>query len=280
MPEPVTAEYFTSRGVDSATAAVYATQRNQMLGRTAQPTASASPSAEPSVTRLPPPVPQPSPTTAPTDAQRAAAEIEAIQRDRMDGKISDHEYRTIYGPKVLKLSGIADSVDAYKRASPGEQAALRAQWDADATQEKLEHMVDAALQPAKAPYEYNLGGESTDPAIDSDVRGAMFSLGLPREMGGTIAKQLNDTAKTLTTASAAKVEQYLAEQDDTVRRMFGASYDAKSQLIGALVREAAERSPALKALLSNHPEVFSHWTVVTSLARFAESRARNSNGRK
>src|SRR5579862_8003731 len=151
------ASFFTARGADAQTAAALAAQHNALAGvRSADAPNAPLPPPAPLPQRLAQPKLAPSPVSGPTDGERASAEIAQIRQDRIDGKIDDYSWRTLYEPKLMQLSGISDSLNAYERGGPGDKARLQATWQADSVQQSFEDSIDASMVPAASPYEYNL----------------------------------------------------------------------------------------------------------------------------
>lgn len=278
MPEAITPEFFTARGLDRATAERFAAEhrmrgnaRGGMGPGTIQADAPASPAAQP-FTRLPPPTPKPTPTAPPSDAVRARAEIAQIMRDRADDKISDRDWKESYERKVMELGGIASSVDAYESAPPGEQNAQRHQWDEDEVQAKFEEAIEAEMTPARSPSDYNIplpeDADEQTLEIDRSFRQAMHTAGVPRELGNRMAESVTDTARELDQATDR--DAVIEGHEAALRARWGATFDAKLGLVRDFLRGEFTRSPVLRQWFDQHPEIFGAPATVTYLLHLAE----------
>ena len=152
MSEPISTEFFTSRGADLATAAALAADHNRQAGIHTEAEPPQVSTTRP--VRLAPPKPNATPLTPPSDAQRAQAEMDQIRRDRAEGKISDHQWRKVYERKYHELAGIASSVDAYQQGSSADKSRLRNEWDTDQVEQALESSIDAGTTPPRSPSDY------------------------------------------------------------------------------------------------------------------------------
>jgi hypothetical protein len=279
MPDTVTAEFFTSRGLDAATAERFAAEHN--AGQVAAPTPRVrSEDIAPASSRLAPPVPNPSAIVAPSDVERAQAEIDSIRQRRMNGEISDRDWRKTYEAKVMSLSGIASSEEAYRSASPGEKNALRAQWDADATQSAMEQSIDGDMRPATGPWDYTLPApDNMTPEqlqMDTDFRQAMHSAGIPREFGNALGQSVNTTAEEfLAAANDPESVQALSDRNtQRLREYWGPRFDANVQAVREYLLDHTKASPKLRELVANHSELFEGLDTMIYLHRLAESSRR------
>jgi hypothetical protein len=280
MPTPITADLFIGRGASPEQAAVLAADHNRAAGiRTEEPSPTSGYTAAPA--RLAPPTPNPSPIAAPTDAQRAASEMDQIRRDRADGKISDHQWRTTFERKYHELAGIASTVDGYLQGTDADRSRIRNEWAADEVQQAMERSIDQGMKPAASPSDYLTSIAPSTPeeaAIDTEFRHAMFDAAVPREMGNALSADVDDTARVLSGASPEQTEAYMAAQESAMRRLWGSQTEAKIALAREYLAEHMGRSPMLRGLLEQHPELFSSWRTVAALARLAESRRRTGRG--
>ena len=270
MPEPISAVFFQERGVDAATAAAMAHQFNGLSS--ARPETEPLPPSLPAPARMAPPVPAPqrmaSPKLTPTaltpasDAQRAQEEMNDIQRRRASGEISDYEWRNGVEHKYFELAGIAPSLDAYERATPPEQAGLRAKFEADSVQAKFEQSIEASMAPARSPADYDLplppNADAETLAVDTQFREAMHAAGIPREAGNALGASVSRTAEQFLTvvdnpeAMASMVESHTKD----LMVYWGGQFEPNVRLVRDYLFEHSKDSPHLRSLVQDHAELF------------------------
>lgn len=274
MPTPIKPEAFIARGASAEQAQAMAAEHNSMAGIRAD-----SSPASPFTPAAPRPVAPPS-LPAGMTADQARTEIDSIRARRSSGEIDDRAWRKQYEPRILELSGTAQSLKDYRAASGADKSTMIAEMDAGQTQAAFEASVDA-MEPVKSPSDYIMPSEATTPEaikVDSDMRQAMFQAGIPREMGNNLATEVEATARALQ-GDDAQVLEYMDRQEATLRRMFGTQYDARIELARSFLSEQSAKSPTLATLLANKPQLFGSWQVVRALSQIAESRRRSkANG--
>jgi hypothetical protein len=260
MPEQFTAKFFTQHGVDAATATRFAAESNQsagVQGTDAPLPVAAQPSGQPQGARLNP-------------MHEAKVAASAAEFRRLDPSLTDATARSLALQEFQINSG-----------SGIERPAIFNQLENQRIEEAFAASIDAGMQPATAPFQYNTGPSPTDEqsaAVDADLRQAMFQSGLSIEIGNRLAQTVTETAGALDGASTEKIESYMGEQERMLRSMWGSSYDAKLAATRDFLRKAGENSPALRALVDSRPEVFSSWQTVAALARVAEHQQRIGAG--
>lgn len=148
--------------------------------------------------------------------------------------------------------------------------------------EAFDASIAGSMEPASAPYQYITGIDASDAdgaAVDTDLRQAMFSAGLSVETGNRLAQTINETACELLNASPEHIDSYMQTQERMLRSTWGSSYDARLATTREFIRQAGEHSPALRALVENHPELFASWQTVTAIERVAEHQQRRLRGK-
>jgi len=278
MPTPMTPDAFIARGVPADQAKAFAEQHNSIAGIRV-PESSVQPA----------PVTAPAPKSAATPTapsgmtpEAARAEIDALRARRASGEMLDWEWRTKAEPRILELAGLTEPLRAL-RADPVARAVESAEFEASQVQDAMATSVDSGMKPASSPADYVFPEHDGSPEgaeVDRQFREAMHGAGLPREMGNSIAADVDATARALLDATEAQTDAFMAEQDRTLKRMFGAQYDARVANVREFLREQGERSPALRVLLEQHPELLSGWRTVFALAQLTESRRRTGGARR
>jgi hypothetical protein len=283
MPQALTAEYFTSRGVDAASASRFANEHNQAAGIRTEPVAAPVPSQPPpqAPTRLSAPVPSPSPQVAPTDAQRAQAEIDDILGRRMRGEIDDYSWRTVWEPKRLQLAGIASSIAGYEAASPGDKNAQRLAWDADGVEQAFHASIDALPAPRSAseyqlPFSPNPTAEEAQ--VEEQFRSAMHTAAIPAAIGNHLGESVNDTAHELFIALESggdEAADKIVERDTrALQERWGSAFERNVQTVRAYLLEQGQRNPDLRGLLTEHPMLFGSVASMGYLLQLAQSQQR------
>jgi len=255
MTTPITADYFASHGVDATTAAELARQHNALAGSGSAATPPPDTGAPPTVRSAPPPSLNPAHQGA---IDKRVAELKALNIDEATAR------------------QVAAEEARYARGSGVDRAAMLSELEHGRTEDAIRDSISAGMEPPRAPHEYVLPpSEGEDgAAIDRSVREAMFAAGVPREIGNGIARDMERTATALLSASPAQVEQYMADQDAALHRVWGADYDRRLAMTRDFLRSEGERSPVLKSLVGENPELFASWEVVTAIARVAEHQQR------
>jgi hypothetical protein len=274
MPEPLTAEYFTARGVDATTAQQYATQHNFAAGLRESDAPTPPPAVAPP--RLAPAVPKPAPV-APTDAQRAEAEMAQLRRDRMDGKIGQEEYLRRYH----EVGGIAPSIEAYKSASVGDKNGQRATWADDDAQQQFERSLDAA-PAAGSPWEYSIPAPANmtdgEAAANKMLREGLHGMAVPRELGSHIGESIYQTDYELGAAKRAADPQAYARMvegyEAGLRARWGDDFDRRVGVVDAFLEGEAKRSPSVRLLLDKAPELLMSPDTMHYIYLVTQQRAR------
>ena len=93
----------------------------------------------------------------------------------------------------------------------------------------------------------------------------MFDAAIPRELGASLAAEVSATAATLLDASDEQTESFMAAQEAALKRIWGAQSEARIAMVRSFLAEHIGRSPMLRSLLEQHPELFSSWQTVRSV---------------
>lgn len=232
-------------------------------------------------------------------APPARAPLSPVHESRVVARAA--EFAKFPGVDAAQARSLAEQEFAMTHGSGPDRSAMAHQLAAGQTEEAIVESIDAGMEPPSAAHDYvmpatapqiaalaeefqrkdgldahsaRINAERVILGIDSEMRQAMFHAGIPIAMGNAIARQLDETARHLLDATEEQVVSYCAENEQTLRRMWGGQFQQRYDTVRRFLVEQGGRSPILKELISNQPELFSHWSVADALARLAESQGR------
>jgi hypothetical protein len=255
----MTADDFPSDRLDLATRQRFAAEHNAAAGFPDAASPPPPPATQP--TRLPQPVPSPTSNTPPSDAALVKAEKAQLYADYMAGKIDSRTYTD----SIMRVDGMLPEITRQSGLTRSDRQARHNEEQIDTTQEAFERSVERGMTPARSPNEYNipLGPNPTDEELQADriYRQMMFDAKLPREDGSSLAQSMKQTENELKSAARtgdphahAKV---LEGYGNRLRARWGADFQRRVDVVDQYLEGEARRSPAVRALLTNVPEVFS-----------------------
>jgi hypothetical protein len=223
------------------------------------------------------------PTVAPGSSigltpEQARTEMAQIRRDRADGKISDYEWREQVQRRYLELGGVSSAIDAHRSGTAVDRAVMDAQAEATHTQDAITRSIDAEAAP-RSPNDYSFSRPEKvteeGAALDRMFRESLFALQVPPKLGNHIDESVTATARELIAAGTIEAQNRIVDRNEQrLREHWGPQFDANVEAVRALVRQAAERSPQMRQLIEQHPELYSGVDTMNYLLRLAERQSR------
>jgi hypothetical protein len=272
--EPLTAEFYTSRGLDLVTAQRFAAEHNTNA-RLRAPDAAPAPPPVAAPTRLPQLVPSPTSNTPPSDAALVKAEKAQLLADYMAGKIDSRTYTD----SIMRVDGVLPEIARQRGLTRSDRQARHNEEQIDTAQAAIEESLDAA-PPARTPWEYTLPGSARmndeEAALDKAFREGLHSMGTPRELGNHMRESITAMAQELLTAQGdvAVANAIIEREEQRLRGRWGAQFDANVAAVRALLRDVGLRSPQLRGLIENHPELYSSADTMSYMLQLVQRQQR------
>lgn len=142
--------------------------------------------------------------------------------------------------------------------------------------QKFAQLLDSTMQPALDPGEYNMpGNPSTGPLPEAQqqsaaLRAAMFEAKLPLQTGNSVAQSLHEQAMRLERMTPEGVAQQRERTYDTLKGMWGNSFDGRVQRLQGFVQDMASRHPSVGEIA---PLINLSTTALMSLSDLVEHRS-------
>lgn len=273
MTTPVTPQMFIERGVPAEQAHAMSAEHNSLAGYRADtsPGAPITPAA---------PRPAQAPAAPPgMSAEQAGAEISAIRARRLAGEIDDRQWRKVFEPRMMELAGVAQALKDYNAASTAQKSAMNAATDEIKLQGDIEQSMDGSMEAAKSPREYVFPNEpksSEEHAVDSQLREAFYSAGIPQEMGVRIAEDFNATVTALVAAPSAEARAAIVDGNaKALQQRWGTQFDAKVDVVRAFLLAEGQKSPIVRQIVEANFDVLATPAIMQRLYLLAERRQKS-----